>query len=142
MAPASMLRHGAYVLFDPPVQPQVVLIASGSEVPLIVAAAELLAKDNVAARVVSMPSWDLFDAQPPEYRDSVLPPSLCARVAVEAGVGRGWERYVGSKGRIIAIDGFGASAPGPVIMREYGFTPERIRQQALAVLSSPAGGGK
>jgi transketolase len=81
-----------------------------------------------------MPSWELFEAQPPSYRDAVLPPSVQARLAIEAGVTQGWHRYVGDRGDVIGVDCFGASAPGPVVMREYGFTVENICQRALALL--------
>jgi transketolase len=85
-------------------------------------------------RLVSMPSWELFEAQSQEYRDSVLPPSVHARLAVEAGATQGWHRYVGDRGDVIGVDRFGASAPGPVVMREYGFSVENVCQRALALL--------
>jgi transketolase len=126
-APAAGLARGAYVLRDTPGgPPQVVLIASGSEVHLCVAAAERLQGEGVRARVVSMPSWELFDSQPKEYRDAVLPPSLHARVAVEQGSTLGWERYVGTGGRVIGMRTFGASAPLKELQKKFGFEPERI----------------
>jgi len=132
---AEGLRHGAYVLADAPQEkPQLILIASGSEVGLIVEARETLQERKIPVRLVSMPSWELFEAQSHEYRDSVLPPSIRARLAVEAGVTQGWHRYVGDRGDMIGMDRFGASAPGPVLMREYGFTVENICQRALALL--------
>jgi transketolase len=134
-ASADGLRRGAYVLSDAPqAEPRLILIASGSEVGLIVAAGEKLREQNIPVRLVSMASWELFEAQSPAYRDSVLPPTVHARLAVEAGVTQGWRRYVGDRGDVIGIDRFGASAPGPVVMREYGFSVENVCQRALALL--------
>ena len=134
-AAADGLRHGAYVLADAPGgEPDVILIASGSEVGLIVSARQKLLEKKIRARIVSMPSWELFDAQPREYRDSVLPPALGARLAVEAGASQGWHRYVGGRGDVLAVDRFGASAPGEVMMREYGFTAENVCARAMALL--------
>jgi len=134
-ASADGLRLGAYILADAPQgNPSVILIASGSEVGLIVAARHLLQERNIAARLVSMPSWELFEAQSRDYRDSVLPPSIRMRLAVEAGVTQGWHRYVGDQGDVIGVDRFGASAPGPVVMREYGFNAENVCEHALALL--------
>ncbi len=135
-ASADGLRHGAYVLDDGGADPALILIASGSEVHLVVDAAQHLRAAGLAVRCVSMPSWELFDAQPREYRDSVLPPSIRARVAVEAGSTQGWSRYVGDSGDVIGIDHFGASAPGDVNLREFGFTVEEVCRRAQAVLSS------
>ena len=135
-ASADGLRRGAYILVDAPQgHPEVILIASGSEVGLIVAAREELQAQHIAVRLVSMPSWELFEAQSRSYRDSVLPPSVRARLAVEAGVTQGWHRYVGDQGDVIGVDRFGASAPGPVVMREYGFTVEHVYERALKVLN-------
>jgi transketolase len=132
---AEGLRHGAYMLADPPqVPPSIILIASGSEVGLIVAAGQKLAEKQIPVRLVSMPSWELFDAQPKEYRDTVLPPSIPARLAVEAGVTQGWHRYVGDHGGVLGVDRFGASAPGPIVMREFGFSVENVCARALALL--------
>jgi transketolase len=134
-ASAEGLRRGAYILADASSgRPDAILIASGSEVSLVVEARQKLREQKVDARVVSMPSWELFEAQPQEYRDEVLPPSVPARLAVEAGVPQGWHRYVGNHGDVIGIDNFGASAPGPVVMREYGFTVENICNRILALL--------
>jgi len=99
-----------------------------------VAARLKLQEQKVPVRLVSMPSWELFEAQPRAYRDAVLPPSVRARLAVEAGVTQGWHRYVGDRGDVIGVDRFGASAPGAVVMREYGFTVENVCQRALALL--------
>ena len=133
-AAADGLRRGAYVLSDPPDgEPDVILIASGSEVGLIVAAAERLQAQGVAVRCVSMPSWELFDALPQAERDAVLPPSVRARLAVEAGVAQGWHRYVGDAGDVLSVERFGASAPADVLLREYGFSVEEVCRRALAL---------
>jgi transketolase len=126
LAPASGLANGAYVLIENGASPQAIVIATGSEVSLALEAHEILARDGIACRVVSMPSWELFDAQPRAYRDAVLPPAVRARVSVEAASPFGWERYVGGDGVVIGVDRFGASAPGPVVMREYGFTAGHV----------------
>jgi transketolase len=134
-AAADGLRRGAYVLSDPPDgQPDAILIASGSEVGLAVAAQQRLQTQEIRARVVSMPSWELFDEQPQDYRDHVLLPSLDARLAVEAGVSQGWHRYVGDHGDVLSVERFGASAPGDVMMRRYGFTAENVCQKILTLL--------
>ena len=127
-APASGLARGAYVLADPPDgrAPEVILIASGSEVALVVQAHEALTAEGIAARVVSMPSWELFDRQDAEYRESVLPTSVTARVAVEQASSLGWERYVGTQGAIIGMSTFGASAPLKDLITKFGFTPEAV----------------
>jgi len=115
------------VLADAPGgDPQVILIATGSEVSLCVAAHEQLLKEGVRSRVVSLPSWELFDDQPPEYRAGVLPPSVTARVAVEQGSAIGWERYVGSSGHVIGMKTFGASAPLKELQKKFGFEPARV----------------
>ena len=98
------------------------------------AARQTLQERNVMARVVSMPSWELFNAQPRSYRDQVLLPSVRARLAVEAGASQGWHRYVGDGGDVLGVDRFGASAPGDIVMREYGFTAENVSKRALAML--------
>ncbi|MBN2147263.1 MAG: transketolase [Anaerolineales bacterium] len=135
LAPASHMRRGAYVLADIGDRPpDLVLIASGSEVSLIVSAGYKLAAEGINVRLVSMPSWELFADQDDAYQHDVLPPSVTARLAVEAGVSQGWERWVGDRGGVIAMDRFGASAPGKVLFSEYGFTVENIVQQAAALL--------
>jgi transketolase len=135
-ASAEGLRRGGYVLSDAEnAKPALILIASGSEVGLILAAAERLRDGGVAVRCVSMPSWDLFDAQPQSYRDQVLPPAAKARLVVELGVVQGWERYVGDAGAMLGIDRFGASAPADVLLREYGFTVDNVVARARALLS-------
>lgn len=130
-APASELKRGAYILADAPGgKPDVILIATGSEVGLIVAAREKLAAENIRARAVSMPSWDLFDAQPQEYRESVLPPSVPARLAVEAGVAQGWQKFVGDRGEVLSIERYGASAPYQVLFEKFGFTADNVVSRA------------
>lgn len=142
LASADGLRRGAYVLSESEgKQPEIILIATGSEVSLILAAQQKLAERGVAARVVSMPSWELFEAQDQQYRDSVLPPELRARLSVEAASPLGWREWVGDLGDIIGIDRFGASAPGDVVMREYGFNVDNVVDRALAVIER-AGGRK
>ncbi len=135
-APAELLRRGAYVLNPGPdaEDPDVVLIASGSEVALIAGAEPELRRSGVRARLVSMPSWELFEEQSPEYRESVLPARATKRLAVEAGSPLGWERWTRAEGAVIGVDRFGASAPGATVLREYGFTVEHVVQEALALV--------
>jgi transketolase len=134
-APADGLQRGAYVLEDAGgKKPDVILIATGSEVGLIVAARQKLMEEGIAARTVSMPSWELFDAQAREYRESVLPPSVPARLAVEAGVPQGWEKYVGDRGDIIGLDRFGASAPGKVLFEKFGYTVDNVVARAKQLI--------
>jgi len=133
LPPADRLTKGAYVLSDAD-EPQAVLIATGSEVQLALKAQGMLSERGVAARVVSMPSWELLERMPRDYRDAVLPPAVSARVAVEAGIAMGWERYVGDSGTVVGMTGFGASAPGETVMEKFGFTAERVVDAALRVL--------
>jgi transketolase len=134
-ASASGLARGAYVLADPPNgKPEVILIASGSEVSLCVEAHEELATEGIRTRVVSMPSWDIFEDQSEAYRASVLPPEITARVAVEQASTFGWERYVGQSGRIIGMKTFGASAPLKELLRKYRFEPERVTEVVKELL--------
>lgn len=134
-AAAAGLRKGAYVLADAPNgKPDLILIATGSEVSLIVEAQKNLWQDKIAARVVSMPSWELFEMQPKEYRDGVLPPAVHARLAVEAGVPQGWERYIGDGGDMLGIDRFGASAPYQVLLDKFGFTAANVTSKAVELL--------
>ena len=107
-------------------KPEVILIGTGSEVSLCVEAYEKLKAEGVKARVVSMPCWKLFDAQPQSYRDAVLPPSVTRRVAVELGIKQGWERYIGQSGQFVGMCGFGASAPIGVLLKHFGFTVENV----------------
>jgi len=132
-AKAEGLRRGAYVLADAET-PRVILIATGSEVSLALEAREKLEAERVPTRVVSMPCWELFDEQSQEYRDEVLPPTVTARLAVEAGVRQGWDRYVGSSGDVVCLDRFGASAPGEVALRELGFNVDNVLKHARALL--------
>lgn len=134
--PASGLARGAYVLADvPDGAPRVLLLATGSEVSLCVEAYERLKKDNIAARVVSMPSWELFEQQSAEYRDSVIPPGIVARVAVEQASTLGWGQYVGPRGATIGMKTFGASAPLKELQKRFGFTPDAIAAVAKAQLA-------
>ena len=135
-AGADALCRGAYVLSDTKDRkPVLILIASGSEVGLILAAAERLQSENIAVRCVSMPSWKLFDAQSPAYRDEVLPPNVTARLAVELCISQGWCRYVGAHGDMLGVERFGASAPVDVLLREYGFTVDNVVARAKALLA-------
>ena len=128
------VARGGYVLVDSSGVPSLVLIATGSEVSVALGARDILAEKGFAVRVVSMPSWELFDAQPVEYQESVLPPQVTARLAVEAGISMGWHKYVGPEGDIMTLDHFGASAPYKVLMQEWGFTPEAVAERALKLL--------
>jgi transketolase len=126
-ASAAGVQKGGYVLLDAPGgKPDVILIATGSELSLCVAAHEKLTAEGVAVRVVSLPCWELFDAQPAEYRDAVLPPAVTCRVGVELGIKQGWEKYIGCGGRFLGMCGFGASAPAGVLMKHFGFTVENV----------------
>jgi len=132
---AEGVERGAYVLADGPGgKVDVIVIGTGSEVHIALEAQKLLAEKGVAARVVSMPSWERFERQPQTYRDSVLPPAVTARVAVEAGVTTGWQKWVGDRGAVVGVDRFGASAPYKEIYQHFGLTPERVAQEALALL--------
>jgi transketolase len=134
-ASAAGAARGAYVMADAPGgPPEIILIASGSEVSLVVAAHETLMAQGIRSRVVSMPSWDVFEHQPPSYRDDVLPPTVKARIAVEQGSVLGWDRYAGAAGRIIGMKTFGASAPLKELQHKFGFEPERVVTTALEML--------
>ncbi len=134
LAPASGVRRGGYLLWQATEDPEVILIATGSEVPIILDAGKTLQEKGISARVVSMPSWELFDDQPEEYRESVLPAQVTARVSLEAGTPMGWERYVGPRGQAIGVDHFGASAPIEVLYEKFGLTSERVVQEATRLL--------
>jgi transketolase len=134
LPPARLLERGGYVLSDVAGPAEVILIGSGSEVHLALKAQAVLAEKGVAARVVSLPSWELFEQMPATYRDAVLPPTVGARVAVEAGIALGWERCVGASGAVVGLTGFGASAPGAIVMEKFGITAERVVETALRVL--------
>jgi transketolase len=132
---ASGVRRGGYILWESEPKPDLILISTGSEVSLTMAAAHKIAEKGINVRVVSLPSWEIFDHQPQEYRDSVLPPTITARVSVEAGIKLGWEHYVGLTGKIIGMETFGASAPGPVLYEKFGFTVEKIIEAAEELLN-------
>ncbi len=135
-APAEGLRKGAYVLADlGQGKPQVILMATGSEVQLIVAAGQRLAESGVAVRLVSFPSWELFTDQDEAYQNSVLLPDVELRVAVEAGVSQGWHRWVGTKGQVLGLDRYGASAPGNIVFQNLGFSVDHVEQIARGLLS-------
>ncbi len=136
LAPAKGLHLGGYILRDAEETPDVLLIGTGSEVQRALVAAEELKYEGIQARVVNMPSWELFSQQSEEYRRRVLPPEIKARVSIEAGVTAGWEHFVGMEGKRIGVDRFGASAPGEVVMEKYGFTAERVAEAAREVVES------
>lgn len=131
---ASGLKKGAYVLAEASAAPKAILMASGSEVPICLKAREILESEGIPTRVVSFPSWELFEAQDEEYRRSVLPENVTARVSVEAGCTFGWEKYVGSKGFALGIDHFGASAPYETLYEKFGLTPESVAAHAKALI--------
>jgi transketolase len=138
--PVSDAARGGYVL-EGDDDPDVILIATGSEVHTVQEARALLAAEGVTSRVVSLPSWELFDEQSQAYRDQVLSPAVEARVCVEAGASLGWDRFAGSRGAIVAIDRFGASAPGQTVLDHLGFTPRHVADEAVRVLSLIREGG-
>jgi transketolase len=134
-ASAEGVARGAYVVADPPGRdPELILIASGSELSLAVEAHEKLLAEGIRSRVVSMPSWDIFDHQPQEYRVSVLPPTVKTRIAIEQASTFGWERYVGGHGHVIGMTTFGASAPLKALQKKFGFEPERVAEVARELL--------
>ena len=130
LGPADGVRKGAYVLWESGDSPQVIIIATGSEVHIALEAGQTLADEGISSRVVSMPSWELFEAQPREYRDQVLPPGNRARLSVEAGATNGWARYVGLDGASVGMSTYGASAPGGVLLEQFGFTAARVADEA------------
>jgi transketolase len=133
-APPSGLSRGAYVLFDSQPPPDLILIASGSEVQVALGARDLLAQEGIQARVVAMPSWELFERQSQTYKEGVLPPTVTARLAIEAGIRLGWDRYVGPQGDVVSIDRFGASAPVGVIWEKFGFTAQAVAERARRLI--------
>ena len=133
-ASAENLAHGAYTLAESSKSPQIILMASGSEVQYALGAYEQLVKEQIPARLVSMPSWELFERQPKEYRESVLTPSIKKRVAVEAASPMGWHKYVGDDGTIVGMTTFGASAPYEILYKEFGFTVENVLKKAREIL--------
>jgi len=134
--PSFLVPEPALAHFREALGTALILLASGSELQLILASAERLHAEGVAARCVSMPSWDLFDAQAQRYRDEVLPPNMRARLAVEQGAVQGWHRYVDDQGGVMGMERFGASAPASVLMREFGFTIDEVLTRARRLLSS------
>lgn len=134
-APANGLAKGAYILTDSDQKPEIILIATGSEVSITLEAGKELLKKGIKTRVVSMPSWELFEKTSQVYKDKVLLPDVTARIAVEAGISMGWERYVTSAGKTVGIARFGASAPGGTLLEKFGFTSENIVQKAIDLLN-------
>jgi len=132
-APAHHLARGGYILAGAP-DPKLILMGTGSEVSLALAAYEVLSAEGVKARVVSLPSWELFEMQPVSYRESVLPPSVTARVAVEAGVRLGWDRYIGTNGGFVGMSSYGASAPVEAVFKGFGITTEAVVAAARKVM--------
>lgn len=135
LSSAEMLQKGAYVLKENSDNPDIILIASGSEVELILKASEKLEEENIKVRVVSFPSWEIFENQPDDYKEKIFPPNAKARLAVEAGVKQGWEKYIGENGDIICMNSFGASAPDKVLFEKFGFTVENIITKAKKLLN-------
>jgi transketolase len=133
---ADLVAKGAYILADSEGKPDLILLASGSEVSLALEAQEKLAGKGIAIRVVSMPSWELFDEQPQTYQDEVLPPDVTARLAIEMGVAQGWQKYVGTKGVVLSIEKFGASAPAKVVMENYGFSVKNVVEHVTKLLKA------
>jgi len=132
---ADKLVNGAYILSDSDGKPDIILIATGSEVDITLKAGKILEEKGISVRLVSMPSWELFENTSQEYKDKVLLPDVNVRIAVEAGISMGWERYTGSNGAVIGINEFGASAPGNIVMEKFGFTSENIVQKAMELLT-------
>jgi transketolase len=127
LSPASGLQRGGYTLWDSsPAKPDILLLGTGSEVFIALEAGRNLASEGRRVRVISLPSWDIFDRQPAEYRDQVLPPDVRVRIAVEAGIKLGWEHYVGLAGAVVGMDGFGASAPAKVLYEKFGITAAHV----------------
>ena len=131
LGPASSLQKGGYILWQSTATPEVILIATGSEVHIALEAGKALEQKGISARVVSLPSWELFEAQPTAYRNEVLPPNITARISIEAGVTLGWERYVGQRGIAVGLSRFGASAPGNIIYEKLGLTVQRVVAEAM-----------
>ena len=139
LAPASGVQKGGYVLWEDSPNPEVILMGTGSELHIAFAAGKTLSESGVSARVVSLPSWELFDAQPREYRDSVLPPDVRARISIEAATPVGWERYVGLDGVVVGIPHFGASAPASVLYEKFGLTAQHLVDEARRLVAAKSG---
>ena len=131
---ASELEKGAYILSESETQPEIILIGTGSEVQLLLSAQQKLEEQNIAARVVSMPSWELFEKQDAVYQEKIFPKNVRKRLAVEAASSLGWHKYVTDDGDVMGIDRFGESAPGEQVMKEFGFTVENVVIKAKALL--------
>jgi transketolase len=131
----ALIERGGYILKEPADAANIILIATGSEVALAVSAADQLATDGISARVVSMPCTDLFDSQPDDYRQQVLPSDIRARVVIEAGVTENWWRYAGDRGQVVGIDRFGESAPAPELFEHFGFSTDNVVARAKEVLA-------
>jgi transketolase len=140
LAAATEVQRGGYVLWQASASPEAIIIGTGSEVHIALEAGRLLRGEGIAARVVSLPSWEMFDAQPPDYRSQVLPASVRVRVSIEAGTPLGWERYVGLDGTAVGLSRFGASAPGKVVYERLGLTAGRVRDEVVRLLR--AGNGR
>ena len=137
LAPAQDASRGGYILWESAnTDPQVIIIATGAEVHISLEAARALDSEGIRVRLVSMPSWELFEAQPEEYRQAVLPPSQRARLSVEAGASNGWARYVGLDGASIGMSTFGASAPGGVLLERFGFTADHVANEARKLVNA------
>jgi transketolase len=134
-SPAVGLQHGGYILWESSAEkPEIIIIGTGSEVLVALEAGKKLSAEGIRTRVVSLPSWEIFDMQPAAYRDRVLPPDVRARIAVEAGIKLGWEHYVGLDGAMIGMDSFGASAPSKVLYDKFGITAEHVIRLAKALI--------
>jgi transketolase len=133
-ASAEGVSRGAYILKETDGEPEIIIMASGSEVDLALASSNVLEEKGTKTRVVSFPSWEIFEMQSEEYKNSVLPKNIKARISIEAGISQGWEKYVGFDGKTIAIDHYGASAPQNVLFEKFGFTVERVAKDALEIL--------
>jgi transketolase len=138
LAPASGVERGAYTLWQSADAPDLILIATGAEVGLTLEAGRKIAGDGTAVRVVSMPCWEVFEAQPHDYRDSVLPTEVKARLSVEPGVSLGWERWVGDHGASVSLEHFGASAPGSTVLEQFGYTVDNVVARATSLLERVA----
>jgi transketolase len=134
LAPAEGLQNGAYVISDAQGSPDILILASGSEVALAVEAQQILTEKGKQARVVSMPCMERFEQMPADYKNQILPPDVPVRLAVEAGISQGWHKYTGTRGAVISVDDFGASGKGSRVMAEYGFTAGNVVEKALELL--------
>lgn len=134
LASAQGLQQGGYILWEASASPDIILISTGSEVHIALDSGKLLLQKGIKARVVSLPSWELFDMQPESYREHILPSNIRARISIEAGTPLGWERYVGLEGKAIGLSHFGSSAPGKVLYEKFGLTAQRLLNDAVHLL--------